>query len=217
MAAEHATRSAVARWGLPDFVYRPVVRRLGSGTRELGDVLLLVGHRALVVQVKSRHTVREDEAREESWIRKNAAQALRQAHGTVRSLQGTPHEMVNLRNRETLIDKRLLEWLAVIVIDHPNVPEAITIGNSYSDLPAVFLLRRDWEFLFDQLRSTHAVVEYLHRAATDNSSVSLGDEPVRYYTLAQADAEAPPSGEIAPSPGGRRVSAPLLPLISGRT
>jgi hypothetical protein len=212
VAAEHATQSAVARWGLPDFVYRSVVRRLGSGTRELGDALLLVGRRAVVVQVKSRHAAGKNKAREESWIRKNAARALRQAHGTIRSLRTTPHEMVNLRNREIRIEGRLLEWLAVIVIDHPDAPEEITVSNPHPELPGIVLLRRDWEFLFDQLRSTHAVVAYLHRAAADDHSISLGEEPARYYMLAQADAEAPPSGGVVFSPGGRPVSAPLLPL-----
>ena len=40
--------------GMPDFVLRPRVKELGSGTRELGDGVLVVGSIAAVVQVKSR-------------------------------------------------------------------------------------------------------------------------------------------------------------------
>ena len=39
-AAEEATQDAAALWGLPDFVYRPVVLPVGSGSRELGDRLM---------------------------------------------------------------------------------------------------------------------------------------------------------------------------------
>lgn len=73
------------------------------------------------------------------------------------------------------------------------------------------LLRRDWEFLFDQLKSTYAVAQYCERVAGE--SVELGREPVRYYDLALADANAEPQvldpALVGP---GRAVSTPLLPL-----
>src|SRR5215218_10789752 len=50
--AEEATHGAAAFWGLHDFVFRPEVRRTGSGVRELGDGMLLVGDIGIVVQVK---------------------------------------------------------------------------------------------------------------------------------------------------------------------
>lgn len=42
-SAEQATESAAARLGLPDFVFSADLVNRGSGTRELGDVLLVVG------------------------------------------------------------------------------------------------------------------------------------------------------------------------------
>lgn len=42
-AAEGAIQDAAALWGLPDFTYRGQVVRVGSGVRELGDGLLVVG------------------------------------------------------------------------------------------------------------------------------------------------------------------------------
>jgi len=57
-AAEEATQDAAALWGLPDFVFRPAIVRVGSsarsGVRELGDGLLVVGTLGVVVQVKTR-------------------------------------------------------------------------------------------------------------------------------------------------------------------
>jgi hypothetical protein len=86
------------------------------------------------------------------------------------------------------------------------------VENPSNDLPTVTLLRRDWEFLFDQLRSTHAVVQYLHRVSGDKP-VPLGDEPVRYYQLAEADEDTPPA-KLSPAimGGGYSISAPLLPM-----
>src|SRR5688572_27749241 len=77
---------------------------------------------------------------------------------------------------------------------------------------AVVLLRRDWEFLFEQLKSTDAVIRYLHRVSTMGHE-PLGDEPRRYYELAAADAAAPP-GPVDPrlvKPGMMSASIPFLP------
>jgi hypothetical protein len=56
----------------------------------------------------------------------------------------------------------------------------------------VILLRRDWEFLFQQLKSTYAVVDYLWRVS-GAKAIALGDEPIRYYRLAAADLATDPS------------------------
>ena len=67
-AAEGATRSAAAYWGLPDFVFRPQLHSRGSGNRELGDAVLLVGTLGACVQVKSRQAVTPTDSRERSWF-----------------------------------------------------------------------------------------------------------------------------------------------------
>src|SRR5229473_3431996 len=78
-AAKHATQSAAALWGLPDFVYRPTVIPTPSGSRELGDGILIVGDLAIVVQVKAREAATTDENKERRWLEKHAAKGLRQA------------------------------------------------------------------------------------------------------------------------------------------
>ena len=182
-AAELATRSAVSAWGLPDFVYEPAIRQVGSGQRELGDGILIVGRRGVVVQVKSRQEPHNNTARERQWIRKQAGKAIQQGRGTIRQLRRAPAAMINARGRTIDINGNGYEWLTVAVIDHPHPPGELTVANPFTDLPAMVLLRRDWEFLFDQLRSTHAVVDYLFRAHASDP-VPVGDEPSRYYQFA---------------------------------
>lgn len=186
-AAEAATRNAAAAWGLPDFVFRPAVTSRGAGYREVGDAIVLVGRMGLSVQVKAREKPSTDVARERAWLDKKIKQATSQARGTIRALQALDEvALTNERGRLVTFDPRAVTWLRVIVLDHPGLDE-------YTPVPgAVVLLRRDWEFLFDQLRSTYAVVEYLHRIGDDDAG-PLGEEPVRYYQLAGADAAAEPT------------------------
>ncbi|WP_406460214.1 hypothetical protein OHB07_38325 [Streptomyces sp. NBC_00111] len=84
----------------------------------------------------------------------------------------------------------------------------MAIATQDGNTPVIALLRRDWKFLFNQLRSTHA--GYLHRVTA--SAPVLGGEPERYYELAAADAEAVP-GALDPS-WTRRGGQPhsVLPL-----
>jgi hypothetical protein len=210
-AAEAATHDAAAVWGLPDFVYLPEVRRVGSGTRELGDGFIIVGDLAIVVQVKAREVPSSDPERERSWLLKNAAAALSQGSGTVRHLERGAVVLTNLRGREVEIDPGRYRWLVVAVLDHPDPPEGVTPPVSEAKHPSVVLLRRDWEFLFDQLKSTHAVAQYLNRVADED--LALGDEPPRYYDLARDDANTPP-GPLPEEWGslGASFSTPMLPM-----
>lgn len=206
-AAEEATRSAAASWGLPDFVFRSAPERRGSGRRELGDAILIVGRMGASVQVKARQAESNRESRERSWLDKKIRQATSQARGTIRSLQSVDRvTLVNERGREVAIRPKKVRWLRVVVVDHSGLDDYVPPAG------AVVLLRRDWEFLFDQLRSTYAVLEYLERVG-DGDPIPLGEEPVRYYELAAADAATPPSEVDArlAAFGSDAISRPLLP------
>jgi hypothetical protein len=168
----------------------------------------------VVIQVKSRDAGGPtDQQRERNWVDKQVAKALRQAKGTLRLLRRQPVDLVNGRGRVVTVDGKRLNWTALIVIDHDDVPVNITPPAMAGSTPAVVLLRRDWEFLFDQLQSTHAVVHYLTRCAGQPNE--LGHEVVRYYDLAQADADTPPSpldyNFLGPSTF--HWSSPLLPKV----
>jgi hypothetical protein len=210
-AAEDATHAAASLWGMPDFVFRPRVKELGSGTRELGDGILVAGSIAAVVQVKSRVAEPGHAERESSWVRKNAAKALAQARGTIRALRREPEPMTNMRGRPVLLDGNELSWTSVVVIDHPDPPPVIPIEEGRLE-GAVVLLRPDWEFLFDHLKSTYAVCEYLQRVAGEPAQ--LGTEPLRFHQLAGLDAEGTPRGlpEAIRELGAPHVWEPKLPL-----
>ncbi|MFE2823443.1 hypothetical protein [Streptomyces sp. NPDC059271] len=212
IGAEEAAHTAAATWGMPDFVFQSSLTRKGSGQRELGDRLLLSGKRGAVVQIKSRTVQPKGEAEERAWIQKVTAKAMRQAKGTVRTLRLMPSGMVNGRGRTLSVAGDAYEWLAVSLLDHDHVPSDTVPTWDPIGIPALTLTRRDWDFLFDQLRSTTAVLDYLFRVAAE-PPVALDGEPVRYYELAAADAAAPAgdfdSGLVGP--GGRPFSTPLLP------
>jgi len=208
-AAEAATHNAAATWGLPDFVILPKVEHDGSRNREISDGLILAGDRGAVLQVKSRNADSGQPDKESSWVNKKITEAARQVNGTVRRLCSGTAEMINGRGRSVTIDGGTVSWIGVVIIDHPAPPPEHRLLDPAGAVPTVTLLRRDWEFLFDQLRSTRAVIDYLHRVA--GSCPFLGDEPERYFELAAADAAAEPA-PLGPSIRGERQSVPLLPM-----
>jgi len=208
-AAEAAIQDSAAMWGMPDFVFRPTLDSRPGRVREVGDGLVIVGERGLVIQSKSRIAPSEIQAdREERWLRKNADRAANQASGTIRTLLKGPTRLENARGLLLTIDTPSINWMSVVILDHPDVPDDLEIGGRDR---TVVLMRRDWEFLFDQLRSSYAVLRYLQRVAGDDTT--LGDEPSRYFECAQADEVADP--EVLPEAlvgEGFRVSTPLLPM-----
>lgn len=171
-----------------------------------------MGDLGIVIQVKSREELSSDADKEHRWCEKKTSRALSQGMGTIRLLQNKPRDLTNLRGRTVRVDGNDHRWLVVVLLDHPDPPEGVTPALDDVDHPAVVLLRRDWEFLFDQLKSTHAVAHYLERVAND--AIQLGREPMRYYELALADQEAEPE-VLDPTlvvPAARLVSSPLLPM-----
>jgi len=180
--------------------------------RELGDGIIIVGDLGVVIQVKSREALSQDQDKERRWLAKQTKKALAQANGTIRQLRLQPAPCTNARGRTIAVDGNELRWLVCVVIDHPHPPPDVTPSVENCQHPAVVLLRRDWEFLFDQLKSTHAIGAYLERIA--GAVVELGREPARYFEYASADEQTPPD-DIDPrllGPDRRKVSAPSLPM-----
>ncbi|MEU8632779.1 hypothetical protein AB0C38_11460 [Amycolatopsis sp. NPDC048633] len=214
-AAEDAIRDAAATWGLPDFVFLPEQQRVGSGVRELGDGLLLVGDHAAVIQAKSRTEPTDNVERELSWLRKNVDKGLKQGSGTVRQLKLTSATMTNARGRTVPVDGKDYTWLTVVIVDHADPPNGFLPPSAPTEVPSVVLLRRDWEFLFDHLRSTRFVLAYLLRAASGGDIVELGDEPRRYHEYALADIAADPD-PVHPSVAALAGATPSSAASSSR-
>src|SRR3546814_5613175 len=121
--------------------------------------------------------------------------AAQQAGCSIRSLTTNPTELVNGRDRPILVHGARVDWCRVVIFDHPDDPEIEIQASDHGPVPLVVLLRRDWDFLFDQLRSTAAVVDYIFRVAEDDTHV-LGHEPARYYELARADRSEEHTSEL---------------------
>lgn len=187
---EHATRAAAGRWGLPDFVLSPKVVPKGNGRREIGDGTIVSGARGIALQVKARSAATQDTPeRAKSWLLKNASAGLKQARGTIRStFEAEDMTLDNLRGRPVRLTAKRVAWVPVVVLDHPNPPLGVVPTDTAG--PSVIMLRRDWEFLWNQLRSVSAVVDYIHRVSTEDEPAELGSETHRYFDLADRDLHA---------------------------
>jgi hypothetical protein len=99
----------------------------------------------------------------------------------------------------------------VVILDHP-APPADVLPDRDAARRGLILLRRDWEFLWDQLRSVTAIIDYAHRAA-DEDRIPLGTEVNRYFDLADRDQRATPDPAPAwmAQTGASQVSGPTLP------
>jgi hypothetical protein len=214
-AVEEATRAAAGKWGLRDLVLKPKVFAKGSGIRELGDGTILAGPRGISLQVKARGVTGDTPEKAAQWMLKNAAQGLRQARGTIRTALLNPAvELINLRGRTVAIRGSSVAWIPVVVVDHPDPPPTGVIPAPDLKGPSVVLTRRDWEFLWNQLHSATAIVDYIHRVAEDEDPLELGAESNRYLELAEKDAQSPP-GKIPdwiPESGAVNTNLPLLPF-----
>lgn len=213
IGVERASLEAAALLGLPDFVFRPKVVQKGSGVREVGDGTLVTGERGIALQVKAREGATNNTQREANWLVKKAAEGLRQAYGTIRStLNDSGLTLTNLRDRSVRLHGDTIDWVPVVILDHPNPPDNV-IPDREPNKYGLILLRRDWEFLWQQLRSVSAIVDYAHRVANDER-VPLGTEVSRYFDLADRDARAE-SNPVEPWMTDigdiRQISGPRLP------
>jgi hypothetical protein len=212
IAAEKATLTAAASWGLPDFVFDPRVVDKGNASREIGDGTIIVDRRAIAIQVKTRESASDTPERAVQWAKKKIKEGANQAAGTIRSLTAHPVELVDGRGRRSVIEGAGLDWVRVVILEHPDHLVLTVDAEADGAAPMVPILRRDWDFLFDHLRSTSSVVDYLFRVGAE-STHELGHEPARYFELAQEDeisARRDPASWAA-ALGQRAASYPLLP------
>jgi hypothetical protein len=195
-------------------MFLPLTENVGGKTREIGDGIVLVAGHGVVLQVKARSATAGDRDREASWLSKQAVAAIKQGNGTIRRLQAADVTLTNLRGRDVVVDGNDYDWTVAVILDHDDPPEGVVPDLSEAKHPATVLLRRDWQFLFDQLKSTHAVMAYLRRVASQ--PIRLGSEPARYYRLANADhvKEPEPLDQRLLAGNHASLAVPSLPLHS---
>lgn len=193
-AAEIASMDAAAIWGMPDYVFKASVVATASGPREVSDFILLAGRVGLLLQVKSRAKPSPRPERERLWAVKQSATAVRQAKGSLRMLRRARSLHTNLRGEQMTIGyDDVARWVIVVLIDHERPPIGTDLAAALpaSEDPAIVLTRRDWQFLWDQLKSGTSVASYLARVVDDDMECALGQEAARYYRLASEDMRAP--------------------------
>lgn len=199
--AEEQARQVAAVLGLPDFVYvAELSLHRGSGSREVGDALLIANGRGAIVQVKSRAPDgRPDKAAE--WVRKHLARAVRQGKGSARTI-----EMAHDRDEPVTVHPVRCSSLAPEIRDRFSVPlDQLAIGRWFHivilevphaqgleiEVPDdVFVVTlKDWRELHRAIRSVTGILEYASRIIDSDVNVPLGAERVRFQALVAADAE----------------------------
>lgn len=160
LVEEHA-RQIAAVLGVPDFVYAPVLETKGATQREISDGMLICGEDGLIIQVKARAAEDGHAARAEHWIRKNSQAASRQADGTRRRLSLSQKVTFTSLRGYTRTLSGVEGWPAAVIIDHPEIPEGLTLEQSSDTL---WITLADWRELHAHLRSTAAVISYVSRA-----------------------------------------------------
>ena len=172
----------------------------------------MFGRVGVVLQTKCRTAPGSNVDRERRWIRSAVNDAARQAAGTLRTLRSAPQTMTSLRGVPHEIVADRFDWLSVIIIDHDTPPPDLIVDPSTKH-PAIVLLKSDWDFLFNHLRSTFAVVRYL-RHAVQFEAIELGTEWIRYGHFA-FEASLEPESTIDPRlliKGAVPYHSPLLSL-----
>lgn len=183
-ASELDVRSLAAELGVRDFVYHPVVVPKGSASREVGDGLLIVGDRGVILQVKARDSEVQTDEKIASWIEKHVVKAVGQVLGTRRTLQRETVTLKSLRGNERTLAAGS-DFPGVVLLDLDRVP--VDTPVDLDDPRSIAMTVQDWRALNGMIRSTSGVIDYVERAVAVEAKVNLGDERVRYHAFAEAD------------------------------
>lgn len=209
--SEKRVMDIALKWGFPENVYSPAVISKGSATREISDLLLVSGKRAVVVQTKSRNAENDDLQKIERWVKREFEKAARQGKGSIRSLNQKDEIFENGRGTKLSLQGSQFEIGVLVVLDIPEVPEQLLLNADSSEITLVITLT-EFEFLFTHLKSVSAVIRYVFRVSSIEP-VELGTEIQRFMSLAMADndvALAKPAIDLAND--AYRLSTPILPL-----
>lgn len=200
--AEEQARRIAAALGLPDFVYvAELSKHRTSGTREVGDALLIANGHGAIVQVKSRTPGGGVRGKAANWARKHLQKAIRQGRGTANTIQlaqrrsepvtVSPVRCMSLdlaiRDRFSvpLEELEVQRWLQIVIIDAPDAE-----GEKLEVPDDVFVISLvDWQELHRAIRSVTGILEYVSRVIDSDLDVPLGDERARFQAVVDADTE----------------------------
>jgi SEC-C motif-containing protein len=212
-AVEEGVRQIAAQLGVADFVYTVPQLAKGTGSREVGDVLLISNGRGAILQVKTRKpdSRSEDGA---SWVASKGGKAYRQGSGTRRQIglhqtSGAPVIAFPVRavgwsdddrqKARLVLDMDVSSWPTIIIVDHPDAEGVVP-----TQADAFWITTEDWLWLNRALRSVTGLLIYVERILRSDgeASLPLGHEGERFGLVIDVDAA------FAAARGGR--SSPWL-------
>lgn len=180
---ERRRREIAAHHGVPDFVFKPVDIRTGSGTREIGDFLLWVGEAVAIVSSKSRApgaAAIETQDRRRRWIEAEGADAHRQIVGTAKKLKAAaPGSIVLVSERGVEVPwdpTRIAGYGGVVLLDVPPPDDDYAPPPMLDGVPSVVMLGEDWDTINFLLPSTMAVIRHIGRRLAFMPRCPLGSE-----------------------------------------
>lgn len=209
--SEKSVKEIALEWGFPENVYSRAVISKGSATREVGDLLLVSGKRAVVLQVKSRNAENDDLEKIKRWVKREVGKAAGQGKGSIRSMEQSDQVFENGRGTKLSLQGSKLEIGVLVVLDIPAVPEQLVVEVN-PDSKTLVITLTEFEFLFGQLKSVSAVIRYVFRVSSMDP-VELGTEIQRFMSHAMADNDVSLAKHAMNLPNGAyRLSTPVLPL-----
>lgn len=175
----------------PDFVFRAKDVPKGAATREIGDLLMLVGRRLLVISIRARDPDKQESDTPEravAWRKKAIDGAANQIKGTVRAL--TQETGLVLRSdrgielpwTETAVD----DIIGVIVVDYARNDDYYPDQRDFP-IPVTVMETKDWEMICTRLLRATAIMNYVEIRAKVGLTIPLRNEDLLLEQIIQAE------------------------------
>jgi hypothetical protein len=143
--------------GQPDFTFAAHTVGKGSARREIGDTIVWLGDRVLVISTKSRDPrAGSSDSLEDAiaWLDKNMKKACSQIDGVVRTLRSAaPGEIEFTSERGVVVPwdpSGVDSYRGLIVINYAAPPGYVPVITAKT--PTVAIQSREWEFLLNEIR-----------------------------------------------------------------
>ena len=175
----------------PDFVFRAKDVPKGAATREIGDLLVLVGRRLLVISIKARDPAKQDSDTPEravAWRKKAIDGAASQIKGTVRALAKDARLVlrsdrgVELPWNESAVD----EIIGVIVVDFARDDDYYPDPRDFP-IPVTVMETKDWEMICTRLLRATAILNYVDLRAKIGLTIPFRNEDLLLEQIIQAE------------------------------
>ncbi len=202
---EREVTVATALSGQPDFTYPAQTIRKSGGVRELGDTLMWVGSRLLILSTKSREpsaASSDSSEKAAAWLRKATKKAKAQIRGVRRTLR-TIDGLTLQSERGVPVPFRseaVTEIHGVIVVQHPGL--AGTQVAPLADPPGFIVAAPDWGSLTAEIGSTAGILDYVTQRSALGLAQPLGAEMEVLGLIAAAEYSGVDSAEFHETPQG---------------